>query len=119
MAIPGVEGLRHPTPIYAALKNLFIAGMCFLHLRGTRNQEPETSDMQRTPRSGSAAALFLIFYGILRFSIEYLRVETAAGFDLGFVYFTRGQLLTIPVFILGIALFFVRWRKMAPWPRLS
>ncbi len=88
MAIPGVEGLRHPTPLYAMVKDLLIASMCFLHLR--RNAIP-----------GATTALFLILYGILRFSIEFVRVETASGLDLGLLYLTRGQLLSIPVLLLG------------------
>ena len=95
MAIPGVEGLRHPTPLYAMVKDLLIASICFLHLR--RNAIP-----------GATTALFLILYVILRFSIEFVRVETAAGFDLGLLYLTRGQLLSIPVLLLGL---WILWKR--------
>src|SRR3989338_3330687 len=69
MSIPGVEGLRHPTPLYAMLKDLLIAGVCFLHLRATSKQQAAAS-------YGVTAALFLILYGVLRFFIEFVRIET-------------------------------------------
>lgn len=87
--IPGEFGLRHPTPLYAVAKNILIAGVCYLSLR-------------KVEKPGSTLGIFLVLYAILRFLIEYLRVETAQGFDLGILYLTRGQLLTLPVFALGI-----------------
>ena len=95
MAIPGIEGLRHPTPLYAMVKDLLIASVCFLHLR-------------RSTIPGATTALFLILYGILRFSIEIVRVETASGLDVGFLHLTRGQLLSIPVLFLGI---WILWKR--------
>lgn len=97
MVIPGVEGLRHPTPLYAMVKDLLIAGVCFLHLR-------------RDAIPGATTALFLILYGILRFSIEFVRIETASGLDLGILYLTRGQVLTIPLILVGLYLLF--WKRI-------
>ena len=91
MSIPGIEDLRHPTPLYAMFKDLLIAGVCFFHLKTSQT-------------AGRTAALFLMLYGILRFLIEFVRIETAEGVDLGFLYLTRGQLLTIPVFLVGICI---------------
>ncbi|MEI8230558.1 MAG: prolipoprotein diacylglyceryl transferase [Candidatus Peregrinibacteria bacterium] len=98
IAIPGIEGLRHPTQIYAVIKDLFIAGVCFLHLRRSRDTSP-----------GGTFALFLILYGALRFLMEYLRVQDYSGITLGVVTLTRGQLLTIPLIIVGMGITF--WRK--------
>lgn len=89
MTFPGVEGVRHPTQLYACAKDLFIASSCFLYLR-----RPASS-------TGRAAALFLMLYGVLRFLVEYLRVQEYPVLDLGFFTLTRGQQLTIPVFLLG------------------
>lgn len=99
ISIPGVEGLRHPTPLYAMGKDLLIAALCFLHLAFS-----SSSSRSRLGAPGTTTALFLILYGILRFAIEYLRVETATGLDLGLLYLTRGQLLTIPLIVLGAAI---------------
>ncbi len=93
IAIPGVEGLRHPTQIYAMLKDLFIAGVCFLHLKYGRSVNP-----------GRTAALFLILYGALRFMVEEYRDQHYPLTDLVGGSLTRGQLLTIPIFLLGLLL---------------
>jgi len=93
--VPGVEGIRHPTQIYAMAKDLMIAGICtwsFFHVR----------------KHGITLGFFFALYGILRFIIEYIRIETAQGFDLDFIYMTRGQLLTIPVFAIGAL---ILWKK--------
>jgi phosphatidylglycerol:prolipoprotein diacylglycerol transferase len=96
IAIPGVEGLRHPTPLYAVAKNLLIAGFCYAHL--TRSQS-----------TGATTGLFLILYGIFRFLIEEVRIETASSFDIGVMELTRGQMLTIPILIIGI--FILKYRS--------
>jgi phosphatidylglycerol:prolipoprotein diacylglycerol transferase len=97
MSIPGVVGLRHPTQIYAVIKDLFIAGVCFVHLRATS----QVSNRKTVP--GQTAALFLMLYGVLRFLLEFLRAQESAPIDLG-IAFSRGQLLTLPVFIAGVLL---------------
>lgn len=93
ISIPGVEGLRHPTQIYAMLKDLLIASICYIHLRRTQTIHP-----------GRTMALFLMLYGIGRFLVEYLRVQQYPLTELGFLTLTRGQLLTIPVFLAGVLL---------------
>lgn len=101
MEFPGVEGLRHPTQIYAALKDLTIAGVCFFHLRVT----------QGTTYTGRTAAIFLLLYGMLRFAVEHFREQPYAGTELYGILLTRGQLLTIPIIALGLILFlFITYR---------
>lgn len=89
MAIPGVEGLRHPTQLYAVFKDLLIASVCFLHLRSASS------------RPGRTFALFLMLYGVLRFLIEFLREQPYGVWEFGFLTLTPGQLLTIPLFVVG------------------
>jgi len=98
IAIPGAEGLRHPTQLYGFLKDLLIALLCFLHLR------------RRPFMPGTTAALFLMLYGLLRFMNEYLREQTAEPTDVLGLTLTRGQLLTIPVFVAGVVLW-VLWSR--------
>lgn len=100
IAIPGVEGLRHPTALYAVIKDLLIAGLCFWHLWGTA----------RRFIPGHTIALFLMLYGVLRFSVEFFRVPDATLLDLGFMMLTRGQLLTVPVFVVGIVVWWLSRR---------
>jgi len=96
MEFSDVEGLRHPTQLYAIVKNLLIAGICFYYLKKVKPAYP-----------GRTFALFLMLYGILRYLIEYFRDQPYGLFDLKIILLSRGQLLTIPVIIVG----FILWRK--------
>lgn len=50
----------------------------------------------------SVSALFLIFYGLFRFMVEFVRVpDTQLGY-LAFDWLTMGQILTFPMILLGI-----------------
>ncbi|PIR52834.1 prolipoprotein diacylglyceryl transferase [Candidatus Peregrinibacteria bacterium CG10_big_fil_rev_8_21_14_0_10_49_10] len=93
--IPGVEGLRHPTQLYAVAKDLCIATLCYRHLVPLKTQH-----------YGKTCALFLMLYGMLRFLIEFIRVQDYPLVDIGVMELTRGQVLTIPVFVAGVIL----WR---------
>jgi phosphatidylglycerol:prolipoprotein diacylglycerol transferase len=91
IAIPGVEGLRHPTQLYAVAKDLAIAGICF-------------SALSRSSIAGFPTGMFFISYGVLRFLLEYLRVPSHETVNLAGVVVTRGQLLTIPLVVVGLLL---------------
>ncbi len=101
----GVEGLRHPTQVYAMFKDVLIALVCFMHLRRSSAQQADVD-----AHSGSTTALFLMMYAILRFIVETFR-DQPSGYSmiLGFSL-SRGQLLTIPLFVLGIGIWF--WRSL-------
>lgn len=72
-------------------KDILIAAITYIFL--TKNKTP-----------GSVLGVFLISYGILRFLIEFLRVQEFSGM-LGL---TRGQLFTLPVILAGSLL----WLKL-------
>lgn len=93
VTIPGMEGLRHPTQLYAVGKDLLIALVCFLHLRYAVRANP-----------GRTFALFLMLYGVGRFLLEYLREQEYPLTYLGALTLTRGQLLTLPMFLFGMLL---------------
>ena len=95
IAIPNVIGLRHPTFFYAIAKDIFIALLCFMHLKSVRHV------------AGQTCALFLILYGVLRFLIEYVRVQEYPFMDTGVLLLSRGQVLTLPLLLFGIVLW---WR---------
>lgn len=105
MTFPHAEGLRHPTQLYAVLKNLIIMTVCFTHLRATRNHFT----------AGRTTAIFLLLYGVLRFIVEYFREQTYTLSDLFGTVLTRGQLLTIPIILAGVILFLVT----TSWPILK
>jgi phosphatidylglycerol:prolipoprotein diacylglycerol transferase len=98
IAVPGVEGLRHPVQLYAIAKDLLIASVCFWHLRRAAAHLP-----------GGTFAVFLMLYGLLRFLLEFVREPDVPLTILGPLAFTRGQLYTIPILIVGVGLW-VWWR---------
>lgn len=101
MEFSGAEGLRHPTQIYAIFKDLFIAAVCFWHLR------------RRPAAQGKTMGLMLMLYGALRFIVEHFREQPYDVLALGSVVFTRGQLLTIPLFLAGLYLWMRRQDRVA------
>lgn len=77
----------------AVAKDVLILAACMLLLR-------------RVPAlpAGQVTGIFFILYAGLRFVTEYLRVQ-----EWGYVWgLTWGQILTLPLFLIGLYLFFVR-----------
>ena len=87
---------RHPSQLYEALfEGLILFTILFFYFL-------------RKPKKyffGKISALFLIFYSIFRFLIEYLR-EPDYHLGLVFDYFSMGQLLCIPFLLAGLVIFF-------------
>ncbi|MFT5449558.1 MAG: phosphatidylglycerol:prolipoprotein diacylglycerol transferase [Gammaproteobacteria bacterium] len=83
---------RHPSQLYEALLEgvlLFAVLWCF----------------SRAPRPlRSVCGLFLLGYGLMRFSVEFVRVPDSHLGYLAFDWLTMGQALSAPMIILGIAL---------------
>ncbi len=88
----GVEGLRHPLQLYDAGLSLLLAIICYVHLRY----------FARKP--GKTFALFLMFYSVARYCLEYIRDQQYPWIDVGWFMVSRGQLLTIPLFLFGALL---------------
>ena len=87
---------RHPSQLYEALFEGFIL---FIILFFYFIKKPKEYIL------GKISALFLIFYSIFRFLIEYLREP---DYHLGLVFydFSMGQLLCIPFLLAGLVIFF-------------
>lgn len=81
---------RHPSQLYQA----FLEGLVLFVIVFWFSAKPR-------PR-GAVSGVFLIGYSIFRFSVEFVR-EPDQGIDL-IGWMTRGQLLCVPMFILGIGL---------------
>ena len=58
----------------------------------------------------STSSLFLIFYGVFRFIIEFLRAPDSHIGYLAFDWLTTGQLLSIPMIFIGIYLLIKSYR---------
>jgi phosphatidylglycerol:prolipoprotein diacylglycerol transferase len=100
MHFPVAEGLRHPTQIYAMIKDAILASVSFFSLRYfyRSTQRP----------TGQTTAIFLMLYAVLRFTVEIFRDQPYGYTDLLGISLSRGQLLTIPLFLAGLVLFFLR-----------
>ena len=96
ITVPDVVGLRHPTQIYAVFKDLFIAGVCYWYLKYSRPVLP-----------GRTCALFLMLYGVLRFLLEYVRIQEYPLIDVGVLLLSRGQILTLGILVVGVGMW---WR---------
>jgi phosphatidylglycerol---prolipoprotein diacylglyceryl transferase len=92
---------RHPSQLYqAGLEGLALFLIIFIYARQPRP-------------AWSATALFLFCYGIFRFITEFVREPDAhIGFDfLGLL--TRGQMLSLPMILIGLALFIWSYQRAA------
>lgn len=103
MVFPHVDALvRHPSQLYEALLEgllLFVVLWLFT--------------LKERPRMATSA-LFLIGYGLARFSIEFFREP---DLDQGFVAFdwmTKGQVLTVPMILVGLTLLALAYRRQSP-----
>jgi len=58
--------------------------------------------------------LFLICYGVARFAIEFVRVPDENRGYILFDWVTMGQILTLPMIIIGVALMIIAYRRNEP-----
>src|SRR5690554_5027884 len=90
---------RHPSQLYQALLE---GGVVFAIIFWfSKNPRPR----------GAVCGLFLIVYGVFRFLIEFVR-ERAQGIGLMVGWMSRGQLLSLPLVVLGLPLL-----MLAYWPQ--
>ena len=86
------SGCRHPSQIYESLKNFFIFAVLWL-----------IKD-KKLPK-GFMFWTFVTLYGLLRTMMEFFRQpDEQVGFI--FNYFTMGQLLSFPLFLIGLYMLF-------------
>lgn len=89
--------LRHPSQLYESFFEGIVIFVVLLFFLKTK-----------TYQKINLCAIFLIFYGIFRFSIEFFREPDN---HLGLIYFnfSMGQLLSVPLVLLGVLL--LRYEK--------
>lgn len=105
MVFPGAGDLpRHPSMLYEAILEgpvlfaiLWIAGM-------------------RPRRTGLVSGLFMIFYGLFRFLVEFVREPDAHLGYLAFGWLTMGQALSFPMILVGLYLLY--WSRSQPVQQL-
>ncbi|WP_086933933.1 prolipoprotein diacylglyceryl transferase [Agarilytica rhodophyticola] len=89
--------VRHPSQLYQA----FFEGLVLFIILFWFSRKPR-------PRY-AVASLFLICYGCFRFGVEFVRQPDAhIGYQFGWM--TRGQILSLPMIIIGLIIFFAAYR---------
>ena len=61
----------------------------------------------------AVSGAFLLFYGLFRFAVEFVRVPDAQLGYLAFGWVTMGQVLSSPMIILGLILLLLAYRGSA------
>ena len=87
---------RHPSQLYEAIcEGLILLLFLFIYF----------ISKPKIYKIGNISALFLIFYSIFRFLIEYLREP---DYHLGLLFYSlsMGQILCIPLFLAGLVIYF-------------
>jgi len=100
MIFPRADHLpRHPSQLYQAA----LEGIALFIILWLFSQKPRPTM--------AISGLFLIGYGIFRFLVEFVRTPDAQLGFIAFNWLTMGQLLTLPMLVIGILLM-----TLAYWP---
>jgi len=90
---------RHPSQLYEA----FLEGLVLFLILWFYSRKPRPTM--------AVSGLFLVGYGVFRFSVEFVREpDNHIGFDL-LGWMTRGQILCIPMILFGAAIIYVGYKK--------
>ena len=84
------EFARHPSPLYESFLEGFVTFIIVWLVA------------KRFKRAGIVSGTFLICYGLSRFTVEFFRQPDANRGFVAFDWMTMGQILTIPIIILGV-----------------
>lgn len=102
MVFPQADQLvRHPSQLYQfALEGVLLFTILWIY--------------SNKPRPvGSVSGLFLIIYGIARFAVEFVREPDIQIGYIAWDWLTKGQLLSLPMIVIGLALIFWAYRSTA------
>ncbi len=86
---------RHPSMLYEA----FLEGVVLFAVLWIYSRHPRAT--------GRVSGLFLVCYGIFRFAVEFVRQPDPHIGYLAFGWLTVGQVLSVPMVLFGLALFFL------------
>nr|VFK21221.1 MAG: phosphatidylglycerol:prolipoprotein diacylglycerol transferase [Candidatus Kentron sp. LFY] len=100
VVFPGAGPLpRHPSQLYEA----FLEGAVLFVILWLFSQ--------KTRPTMAVSGLFLVGYGCFRFLMEFIRLPDQPLGYLAFDWFTMGQLLSLPMMIIGSGLLFLAYRR--------
>jgi phosphatidylglycerol:prolipoprotein diacylglycerol transferase len=92
---------RHPSQLYEAL----LEGLVLFLILWTYSRGPR-------PRA-AVSGMFLTFYGLFRCAVEFIRLPDNGEY-VAFGWLTKGQVLSAPMVIIGLAMIVVAYRRGAP-----
>ncbi len=93
---------RHPSMLYEALlEGIVLFLILFIVSR-------------RSTPIGLLSGLFLLFYGIFRFAIEFIRIPDEHLGYRAFDWLTQGQILSTPMILLGVFLIIMALKRKKP-----
>ena len=96
----GDQLVRHPSQLYQA----FFEGLILFLILWIYSARPRAA--------GSVSGLFMIFYGLFRFLMEFVREpDEHIGF-IAFGWLTMGQLLSLPMILAGLLLIWLAQKGM-------
>ena len=97
---PAGDGIgRHPSQLYEAL----LEGLVMFAVLWWFSAKPR-------PRM-AVSAMFLILYGVFRSAVEFFREPDAHIGYIAFGWLTKGQLLSLPMIVIGLLLFYWAYQK--------
>jgi phosphatidylglycerol:prolipoprotein diacylglycerol transferase len=100
MVFPFVDAQpRHPSMLY----ELLLEGLVFFVILWIFSRKPRPTM--------AVSGLYLILYGVFRFSVEFFREPDAHIGYLAFDWVTMGHLLSLPMIVIGIAFFAYAYRR--------
>jgi phosphatidylglycerol:prolipoprotein diacylglycerol transferase len=104
MVFPAVDYVpRHPSQLYQSL----LEGVVLFTVLWLFSRKPRPT--------GMVSGLFLLLYGVFRFTVEFVREPDAHIGYLAFGWLTMGQALSAPLIVAGIGL--IAWSRRKPAPR--
>lgn len=100
MVFPHVDNLpRHPSQLYEA----FLEGAVLFAILWWFSSKPRPVK--------AVSGVFALGYGMARFSVEFFREPDADKGFIAFNWLTMGQLLTLPLIVVGILLLVLAYRQ--------
>ena len=93
---------RHPSQLY----EMFLEGIVLFIILWVYSRKPRPTM--------AVSGLFLVGYGVFRFSVEFVRQpDSHIGFDL-LGWMTRGQILCVPMVLFGLAIIYLAYKRQGP-----
>ena len=96
---------RHPSQLYEAMLEGLVIFVVLLALSRRRPPRPQ----------GTFLGVFLALYGVFRFVVEFVRLpDKQVGYLLGTDWLTMGQVLSVPLVIIGVMVVVLALRRNEP-----